>query len=66
MAKRLKSIKGSREYLKLVRRNIEINTARANREWAREHRVTEAPEEIKRLHRKMFEDAEYEKDRRGD
>ena len=63
---RQKDLKGSREFLKLVRDNIEKNTERANRQWAKEHRVAEAPEEVKRMHRKMFEDAEYERDRRGD
>ena len=63
---RNKDLKGSREFLKLVRDNIEKNTERANRQWAKEHRVAEAPEKVKRMHRKMFEDAEYERDRRGD
>ena len=60
---RNRSLKGRKDYLKLVRRNIEINSARADREWAKQHRVAEAPDHIKREHRKAFENAQYEKDR---
>ena len=59
-----RDLKGRKEYLKLVRRNIEINAARADRQWAKEHRVAEAPDHIKREHRKKFENAEYERERR--
>jgi len=49
---------------KLIRRNIEINTARADREYAKGHGFSEAPAEIRKLHRQMIEGAEYERERR--
>jgi len=45
------------------RRNIPINIARANREYAKEHRITEAPESVKRHHEKAFREAENERER---
>ena len=48
----------------LIRRNIEINSVRADREYAKEHHLTDAPQEIKSLHRKLFENAEYERERK--
>jgi len=60
----LRSKKGRKDYLVLVRQNIEKNAARADREWAKDNKRTEAPDHIKRHHRKMFEDAQYEKDRK--
>jgi hypothetical protein len=60
----LRSQKGRKDFLKLVRRNIEINAERANRQYAKENRITEAPDHIKRKHRKMFENAEYERERK--
>lgn len=45
------------------KRNIPRNASRADREYAKKHRLTEAPENIKRYHRKMFENAEYERER---
>ena len=45
------------------RRNIPINIERANRQYAQEHRVTEAPEKVKRMHEKMFRKAENERER---
>ena len=47
----------------VMRQRIERNAWRANKQWAREHRVTEAPEHIKKMHRRMFEQAEYERER---
>jgi len=44
-------------------KNIPINIARANREWAKKHRVTEAPEKVKEYHRKLFINAEKERER---
>jgi hypothetical protein len=49
---------------RLIRRNIEINAARANREWAKGHNLTEAPEEIRKSHRQLLENAEYERERK--
>jgi len=60
---RLKDLKGSAEHLKLIRRNIEINAARADRQYAKDHKMAEAPEEVKKYHRKQFENAEYERER---
>lgn len=60
----LKNQKGSLEFQRLVRRNIEINAARADREYAKSHRISEAPKEVKEYHRKAFENAEYERERR--
>jgi len=44
-------------------RNIPINIERANREYAKKHKMTEAPESVKRYHRKMFINAENERER---
>ncbi len=44
-------------------RNIPKNIARANREYAKEHKITEAPEKVKRYHEKMFRGAEQERER---
>lgn len=60
---RLESLKGSEKLRQLRRTNIEINTARANRQYAKQHKMAEAPEEVKKYHRKMFENAEYERER---
>ena len=54
----------SRKQDDLRKRNIEINTARADKEYAKNARITEAPEQVKRYHRKMFENAERERERR--
>jgi len=45
-----------------IKRNIEINSERANRQWSQDHR-TEAPEAVRKYHRHMFEKAAYESDR---
>jgi hypothetical protein len=44
-------------------KNIPRNIERANRQWAKEHRVTEAPEKVKEYHRKIFIQAEEERER---
>lgn len=44
-------------------RNIPINIARANKQYAKEHRISEAPEKVKRHHEKMFREAENERER---
>lgn len=60
---RQKDLKGSKDFLKLVRQNIEINAARSDREYAKNNRMSEAPEKVKLYHRKMFENAEYKRER---
>jgi hypothetical protein len=44
-------------------RNIPINIERANREWAKQHNVAEAPKNVKERHRKLFIKAEEERER---
>lgn len=44
-------------------KNIPKNIARANREYAKQHRLTEAPENVKEHHRRMFIKAEEERER---
>jgi len=44
-------------------RNIPGNIERANKQWAKDNRVTEAPENIKQYHRKIFIKAEEERER---
>lgn len=44
-------------------KNIPINIARANKEYAKKHRLTEAPERVKEYHRKLFIKAEEERER---
>jgi hypothetical protein len=44
-------------------RNIPINIARANKEWAKRHKTSEAPEKVKEYHRKIFIKAEEERER---
>jgi hypothetical protein len=48
---------------RIMRDRILRNTWRANRQYAREHHMTDAPEFVKEYHRKMFEKAEYERER---
>ena len=63
MANRKRDLMGSGKHLNLIRKNIEINVARANNQWA-ESNKTETPEHIKKHHREMFENAERERERR--
>jgi len=45
------------------RRNIPINIERANREYAKENKISEAPDKVKRYHENMFKKAEEERER---
>ena len=56
-------MKTQAEKNELRRRNIPRNAARADKEYAKNHRLTEAPESVKRRHRIMFENAENERER---
>lgn len=63
MKRRMILSKTQAELNKIRRRNIPRNAAMADKQYARENRLSEAPEKVKRLHRKMFENAEYERER---
>jgi len=56
-------LKTQAEKNEIRRRNIPLNAARADKEYAKNHKMAEAPESVKRRHRIMFENAENERER---
>ena len=44
-------------------RNIPRNIERANRTWAKQHKMADAPDDVKEYHRKIFIKAEEERER---
>jgi len=48
---------------RIIKRNLELCKHRANIDYMKEHRVGEAPKQVKEKHDKEFTKAAYEADR---